>query len=109
MTAIDANSVDVHFQYNGLLLGLVILAVVAIRKVGLEYQSSLVKNGIVNFFFLVFFFSGKDDDLLAAFLFSVLLNMKHIFLYVAPVFFVYILRHHCFVPEEGIVQFLKRF
>jgi len=59
----------VHFQYNGMLLG-VLLASVATAM-----------NG---------------QHLLAAFLFTCLLWLKHVYLVIAPLFFVYLLRHYCF-------------
>lgn len=58
----------VHFQYNGMLLGLLMLSI-ADLEAGRMYRGAA--------------------------LFCMLLNMKHIFLYVAPVFFVYLLRGHC--------------
>lgn len=39
--------------------------------------------------------------LLSGVLFAVLLNMKHLFLFAAPVYFVYLLRHYCFETTGG--------
>ena len=52
---------------------------------------------------------NQGRDLQGALLFSILLNFKHIFLYVSPVFFIYLLCHYC-VQEttpsyEGWEQF----
>jgi alpha-1,3-glucosyltransferase len=71
LVAMDPNlfAVDhVHFQYNGLLLGVLILGMALLRL---------------------------DRPLAAAAVFAVLLGMKHIFLYAAPLLFVYYLRRHC--------------
>ncbi|KAH9611801.1 hypothetical protein KSS87_010624 [Heliosperma pusillum] len=57
-----------HFQYNGFLLGLLMLSI-----------SALVEG----------------RDLVGGFLFAVLLCFKHLFAVAAPVYFVYLLRHYC--------------
>ena len=59
----------IHFQYNGFLYGILILSMVSARK-----QSTM---------------------LLAGLLFAILLCFKHIYLYLAPAYFVYLLRAYC--------------
>ncbi|KAF8561102.1 hypothetical protein P879_06857 [Paragonimus westermani] len=66
---------DVHFQYNGLLFGILFLS-----------GAYLVDGNYVK----------------AAACFTILLNMKHIFLYVAPVYFVFILFNYCLREFEFI-------
>ena len=58
----------VHFQYNGMLTGLLLLSVVRMMQ---------------------------QRPLESAFLFAILLNLKHLYLYVAPAYFVYLLRTYC--------------
>ncbi|KAL6557317.1 hypothetical protein OROMI_017667 [Orobanche minor] len=57
-----------HFQYNGFLLGMLLLSV------------SFLEEG---------------SDLIGGFVFAVLLCFKHLFAVAAPVYFVYLLRHYC--------------
>ncbi|KAJ2711794.1 glycosyl transferase, partial [Coemansia sp. D1744] len=64
----------VHFQYNGVLLGMLV------------YSISLIMEG---------------RDLLAGTVFATLLCFKHIFMYIAPAYFVYLLRHYCAVYRNG--------
>lgn len=59
----------IHFQYNGFLYGILLLSVVAARK-----QTTLIYSGL---------------------LFALLLCFKHIYLYLAPAYFVYLLRAYC--------------
>lgn len=62
----------IHFQYNGFLYGILILSLVFMQE-----QSSMLLGGLF---------------------FAVLLCFKHIYLYLAPAYFVYLLRAHCLHP-----------
>ena len=45
-----------------------------------------------------------------AFLFAVLLNLKHLFLYIAPAYFVFLLKSYCFSGGRALWNFsLNRF
>lgn len=57
----------VHFQYNGMLIGVLLLSCACL---------------------------SSGHELLAALAFAVLLNLKHLFLFAAPLFFVQLLQHH---------------
>ncbi|CAI7648506.1 unnamed protein product [Penicillium pancosmium] len=64
----------IHFQYNGFLYGILILSIVLARK-----QSTLLYSGI---------------------LFAILLCLKHIYLYLALAYFVYLGRFYCLDPKN---------
>lgn len=64
----------VHFQYNGMLVGLLLLSISAIRA---------------------------RRDCLAAATYASLVMFKHLFVVCAPIYFVYMLRHYCFVPHTS--------
>jgi len=59
----------IHFQYNGFLYGILILSIVLARR-----PSGLLPSGL---------------------LFTALLCLKHIYLYLAPAYFVFLLRAYC--------------
>ena len=42
----------------------------------------------------------QQQDLAAGALFALLLNLKHLFAYLAPIYFVYLLRHYCMGAGE---------
>lgn len=74
----------IHFQYNGLLSGVLLLSIADII------------NGR--------YISGS-------FWFAVLLNLKHIYLYCAPAYGMYLLASHCLVRkinQNGLLTFLLR-
>ncbi|ODN05618.1 putative dolichyl pyrophosphate Glc1Man9GlcNAc2 alpha-1,3-glucosyltransferase [Orchesella cincta] len=66
---------QIHFQYNGFLFGIMLLSIAKMLE-------------------------GKFY--LSAFIFASLINFKHIFLYVAPAFGVYLLRRKCFPPNTPL-------
>jgi alpha-1,3-glucosyltransferase len=68
----------IHFQYNGMLLGMLI------------YSVSLIRQG---------------RDLPAGVVFAALLNFKHLFLYLAPAYFIYLWRHYCTHSNEPLLRF----
>lgn len=68
----------VHFQYNGFLLGILL------SSIG---------------------FMMQERHLASAFLFAVLLNLKHIYLYCAPAYFVFLLSSYCRPPKAPLFGF----
>ncbi|RMZ67011.1 dolichyl pyrophosphate Glc1Man9 c2 alpha-13-glucosyltransferase [Pyrenophora seminiperda CCB06] len=69
----------VHFQYNGFLYGILILSMVLARN-----SSTLLLSGL---------------------LFAALLCLKHIYLYLAPAYFVYLLRAYCLGQRSSFPYF----
>ncbi|KNC87540.1 hypothetical protein SARC_00364 [Sphaeroforma arctica JP610] len=72
----------IHFQYNSVLLGLLVLSITRI-------QQGRVLEG--------------------AFLYTLLLNMKHLYLGLAPAFGIYLLRSYCFTQKGSFAyrRFLR--
>ncbi|XP_076397185.1 ALG6/ALG8 family glucosyltransferase xit isoform X1 [Megachile rotundata] len=62
----------IHFQYNGFLLGIFLLAIANVVKIN---RQICVLQG--------------------ALWFALLLNLKHIYLYVAPIFIIWLLKSYC--------------
>jgi hypothetical protein len=73
----------IHFQYNGFLYGILILSLVLARD--------------------------KSTILLSGLLFATLLCFKHIYLYLAPAYFVYLLRVYCLGERSSFPYFRIRF
>ncbi|KAI0750909.1 glycosyltransferase family 57 protein [Daedaleopsis nitida] len=66
----------IHFQYNGFMFGILLWSILMARN---------------------------DRKLASGFLFAVLLNFKHIYLYLAPAYFVYLLRSYCLSPTYALL------
>ncbi|KAI0638289.1 glucosyltransferase [Trametes polyzona] len=66
----------IHFQYNGFMFGILLWSLLMARN---------------------------DRKLASGFLFAVLLNFKHIYLYIAPAYFVYLLRSYCLSPTGSLL------
>lgn len=73
----------IHFQYNGFLYGILILSMVLARS-----NSTLLLSGL---------------------LFAALLCLKHIYLYLAPAYFIYLLRAYCLGQRSAFPYFNIRF
>lgn len=72
----------IHFQYNGFMYGILILSLAYSQQ-----QSTLLRSGL---------------------LFALLLCFKHIYLYLAPAYFVYLLRAYCLSPSSTFhIQWLN--
>ncbi|KAI0033756.1 glycosyltransferase family 57 protein [Vararia minispora EC-137] len=66
----------IHFQYNGFMYGILLASVLCARN---------------------------DNKLMSGLLFAVLLNFKHIYMYLAPAYFVYLLRTYCMSPTGSLL------
>lgn len=85
----------IHFQYNGMLLG-ILMGSLAFLLRGLDCAKQRrtaegfeqVNNSI------------RVVDILGAVVFAVLLNFKHLYLTLAPVYFVYLLRKFCYLGRN---------
>ncbi|EKM59372.1 glycosyltransferase family 57 protein [Phanerochaete carnosa HHB-10118-sp] len=66
----------IHFQYNGFMFGILLWSIL------------MARNG---------------NKLASGFLFAVLLNFKHIYMYLAPAYFIYLLRAFCLSPSGELL------
>lgn len=67
----------IHFQYNGILFGILLLSC------GKMFQRKFIQSALY---------------------FAVLLNMKHIFIYMAPVYFCYLIKYYCLGTIAGFIK-----
>ena len=75
-------------------MGVLLLSMVRIMQVGVVFCGCVP-------FFIYIFFNLQGSYLEGGFWFAVLLNLKHIFLYLSPAVFIYILKHYCFQGDSN--------
>ena len=78
----------VHFQYNGALLGLLLISIACMVR-GSVHR---VENNVL-------IQTDQRWELLSAVCFGLLLAAKHLYLMLAPLYFFYLLRRYCFIAE----------
>ena len=87
----------VHFQYNGMLLGVLLISIACMVRGGASSSSRASSSSVSPLPMQVVW------ELLAAATFAALLALKHLYLTLAPLYFVYLLRRHCFVVVSNYV------
>ena len=99
----------VHFQYNGMLLGILLCSIAFIiqgsRKISTVRQQ-YVKAGDTGDSggYMDVCSSSQLWELGGAATFASLLAMKHLYLTLAPLYLFYLLRHHCFVVSKRYTE-----
>jgi len=94
----------VHFQYNGMLLGVLLISISFIIWGTQLISAKITVNRTTDK-------SNPSDEaielrssglfeLLGAGAFAILMAMKHLYLMLAPLYLFYLLRHHCFVARR---------
>lgn len=84
----------IHFQYNGMLLGILLCSIACII-LGASSSTKQYTGQISNVI------SKRAWELLGASFFAVLLSMKHLYMTLAPLYLVYLFRHHCFIAKQN--------
>ncbi|EFA77191.1 glycosyltransferase [Heterostelium album PN500] len=69
----------IHFQYNGFLKGIMLLSI---------------------------YFMSTNRPLLGGLVFAILLNFKHIYMYLAPAYFTYLLLYYCIARGINFMKFI---
>ena len=82
----------IHFQYNGMLLGILLCSIACIIR-GASGNTQQDKGQISTT-------SKQAWELLGASFFALLLSMKHLYMTLAPLYLVYLFRHHCFLAKK---------
>lgn len=72
----------IHFQYNGFLFSILVWSIL---------------------------YAKRGNYLMSGLLYSALLNFKHIYIYIAPAYFVFLLRAYCMEPQSLRINFKRLF
>ncbi|GAX17068.1 alpha-1,3-glucosyltransferase [Fistulifera solaris] len=75
----------VHFQYNALMIGVWLLSIAALLRANITDREHIASYSLLG----------------AAFLYSLLSTMKHLYLMFAPWYTIYLLRRYCHNPGKG--------
>jgi alpha-1,3-glucosyltransferase len=81
----------IHFQYNGMLLGLLLCSIACIIRGDAGSNTQRSKKSAI---------SSQTWELCGAAFFALLLSMKHLYMTLAPLYLVYLLRHYCFIAQK---------
>ncbi len=94
----------VHFQYNGMLLGVLLMSISFItwgtHIISTKIPVDITKNKSITTEEVIELKSYGFFELLGAGAFAALMAMKHLYLMLAPLYLFYLLRHHCFVARR---------
>ena len=85
----------IHFQYNGMLLGILLCSIACIIR-----GSSVIKRETDKASVQIAS-SDQTWELCGAALYALLLSMKHLYMTLAPLYLVYLLRHHCYIARRS--------
>lgn len=80
----------IHFQYNGAMYGILLFSLLFTLPASKKFIPTMIRERI-----------PQSNLLLSGLLFAALLCMKHIYLYLAPAYFVFLLRSCCLVNPTG--------
>ena len=101
----------IHFQYNGFLLGILLASIGSKYKkiVSIQIYTHVFNFKIYNVCILIPKAMMAQQYLISSLLFAILLNLKHIYLYCAPAYFIYLLTTFCRQPGSILMGLsLKR-
>nr|CAG8570506.1 11650_t:CDS:2 [Entrophospora candida] len=95
----------IYFQRTTVILSELILYYALIKYINISKEEN--KKDLLNIIAISIFLNPgflMGNDLLCGITFAILLNFKHIFLYLSPAYFIYLLRNYCFKNTTDIKE-----